>query len=61
VTGTIDLPEGIEMCMPGDNISVEVELITPIAMERVSGSPSARVADRRRGRGHEDHRLVAPL
>ena len=33
VTGTITLPEGTEMCMPGDNIVMEVELITPIAIE----------------------------
>jgi elongation factor Tu len=34
VTGTLNLPEGVEMVMPGDNISIEVELITPIAMEK---------------------------
>src|SRR5216117_1956414 len=34
VTGTINLPEGVEMVMPCDNISIEVELITPIAMEK---------------------------
>jgi elongation factor Tu len=34
VTGSIKLPEGVEMVMPGDNIELEVELITPIAMER---------------------------
>ncbi|MBZ4646702.1 MAG: translation elongation factor Tu [Clostridia bacterium] len=33
VTGVVHLPEGVEMCMPGDNISMEVELITPIAIE----------------------------
>ena len=33
VTGTIKLPEGVEMCMPGDNIRMEIELITPIAIE----------------------------
>ncbi len=33
VTGSLHLPEGVEMIMPGDNITVEVELITPIAME----------------------------
>ena len=33
VTGVIQLPEGVEMCMPGDNVSMEVELITPIAIE----------------------------
>src|SRR5215467_8433969 len=34
VTGTVKLAEGVEMVMPGDNISIEVELITPIAMEK---------------------------
>jgi elongation factor Tu len=34
VTGTVKLPEGVEMVMPGDNIGIEVELLTPIAMER---------------------------
>ena len=34
VTGDITLPEGVEMVMPGDNVSMEVKLITPIAMEK---------------------------
>jgi elongation factor Tu len=34
VTGVITLPEGVEMVMPGDNVNVEVELITPIALEK---------------------------
>ncbi|HTP52502.1 MAG TPA: elongation factor Tu, partial [Anaeromyxobacteraceae bacterium] len=34
VTGSIQLPSGVEMVMPGDNITMEVELITPIAMEK---------------------------
>ena len=33
VTGTIGLPEGVEMCRPGDNVDMSVELITPIAIE----------------------------
>jgi len=33
VTGAVELPEGVEMVMPGDNISVKVKLISPIAME----------------------------
>ena len=33
VTGVITLPEGVEMCMPGDNVDMNVELITPIAIE----------------------------
>ncbi|MGO5022711.1 elongation factor Tu [Lawsonibacter sp. LCP25S3_G6] len=34
VTGIITLPEGTEMCMPGDNVDMDVELITPIAIEK---------------------------
>ncbi|MBR6164594.1 MAG: elongation factor Tu, partial [Clostridia bacterium] len=34
VTGNIKLPEGVEMVMPGDNIDMEITLITPIAMEQ---------------------------
>jgi elongation factor Tu len=34
VTGSVQLPAGVEMVMPGDNITMEVELITPIAMEK---------------------------
>ena len=34
VTGTIKLPDGVEMVMPGDNVSIEVDLINPIAMEK---------------------------
>jgi elongation factor Tu len=45
VTGSIKLPDGVEMVMPGDNINLEVELITPIAME-----PTMRFAIREGGR-----------
>ena len=45
VTGVIELPEGIEMCMPGDNVEMDVELITPIAIE-----PGLRFAIREGGR-----------
>jgi elongation factor Tu len=34
VTGNIGLPEGVEMCMPGDNVEMDIELITPIAVEQ---------------------------
>src|SRR5258708_33840432 len=37
VTGTVKLPEGVEMVMPGDNISIEVERLTPLAMEKTGG------------------------
>ena len=33
MTGSVKLPEGTEMVMPGDNIQMEIELITPIAMD----------------------------
>jgi elongation factor Tu len=45
VTGSVTLPEGVEMVMPGDNLSVDVELIAPIAMEE-----SLRFAIREGGR-----------
>ncbi|MBW1810952.1 MAG: elongation factor Tu, partial [Deltaproteobacteria bacterium] len=34
VTGDVELPEGVEMVMPGDNVNIKVALITPIAMEK---------------------------
>jgi elongation factor Tu len=34
VTGAVNLPEGVEMVMPGDNANLSIELITPIAMEK---------------------------
>ncbi len=34
VTGSVKLPQGTEMCMPGDNITMEIELIVPVAMEK---------------------------
>jgi elongation factor Tu len=34
VTGTVSLPDGVEMVMPGDNVAIEVELISPIALEK---------------------------
>ncbi|MGI6160998.1 MAG: elongation factor Tu, partial [Christensenellales bacterium] len=45
VTGVITLPEGVEMVMPGDNIEMEIKLITPIAIE-----PGLRFAIREGGR-----------
>ena len=33
MTGTVSLPESVKMVMPGDNVSIQVELISPIAME----------------------------
>ena len=45
VTGVITLPEGTEMCMPGDNVEMKIELITPVAM-----APGLRFAIREGGR-----------
>jgi elongation factor Tu len=36
VTGSITLPDGVEMVMPGDDVNLEVELITPVAIEKGS-------------------------
>ena len=36
VTGTVTLPEGVEMVMPGDSVNLEVELIMPVALEKGS-------------------------
>ena len=44
VTGVAELPEGTEMVMPGDNITMDVELITPIAIEKVCALLSAKAA-----------------
>ena len=44
VTGVITLPEGTEMCMPGDNVDMKVELITPSPLKRACVSLSVRVA-----------------
>jgi len=43
VTGSISLPDGVEMVMPGDNVNMTVELITPIAMEQTMRFASAKV------------------
>ena len=63
VTGAIELPEGTEMCMPGDRTSIGVSLIQPIAMDE-----GLRFAIREGGRtvgagvGHEDHQVgLRPL
>jgi elongation factor Tu len=45
VTGVANLPEGVEMVMPGDNVAMEIELIQPIAMD-----PGLRFAIREGGR-----------
>ncbi|MCQ2749964.1 MAG: elongation factor Tu, partial [Clostridia bacterium] len=37
VTGVVALPAGVEMCMPGDNVEMTIELIAPIAMEKGVG------------------------
>ena len=56
VTGVCDLPEGVEMCMPGDNIEMTVELIHPVAMEQ-----GLRFAIREGGRTVGSGRVVSIL
>ena len=56
VTGDVKLPEGMEMVMPGDNVTMEITLITPIACEEGSAlRDSRRRQDGRRRRRHQDH------
>ena len=64
VTGVCTLPEGVEMVMPGDNVTMTIELITPVAMEkelrfaiREGGGRSAPASSRRSGVGHARHHL----
>ena len=56
VTGIVELPEGTEMVMPGDNIAIKVDLITPIAMDAGSSlrDPRGRPHGRRRRRRRSD-------
>ena len=59
VTGSVTLPEGVEMVMPGDNVSVTVELITPIAMEKTMRF-AIREGGRTVGAGRVGDIIVAP-
>jgi len=56
VTGIVQLPQGTEMVMPGDNVTIDVALIVPIAMEESCASPSAKAAAGRSG-SWCDHRV----
>ena len=60
VTGVVKLPEGTEMVMPGDNINVEIELITPVAMDDglEIRDPRGR-QDRRRGHRDQDYSIAS--
>ena len=58
VTGTIELPEGVEMVMPGDNITMTVKLICPIAMEQVCASLFVKAATRLARRRCSDPRIM---
>ncbi len=59
VTGSIELPQGTEMVMPGDNVSITVQLIQPIAMEEgLRFAIREGGAHRGRRRGREDHRIT---
>ncbi len=60
VTGDVHLPAGVEMVMPGDNIAVEISLITPVALgEGAALRNSRRRPHRRRRRRNRDHRVEA--
>ena len=54
VTGTLHLPEGVEMVMPGDNTTMAVELITPVAWKRAALRDSRRRPHGRRGHHQGD-------
>ena len=59
VTGTIQLPEGTEMVMPGDNVAITVELGKPIAMDEGSAvRDPRRWPYRRRRPRHQDHQVT---
>ena len=59
VTGTLNLPEGVEMVMPGDNTSVSAELLTPVALEKERPfRDSRRRSDGRRRHDHGDCRIA---
>ena len=59
VTGDVKLPTGVEMVMPGDNVSAEISLITPVALgEGAALRDSRRRPHRRRRSGHGDHRII---
>ena len=58
VTGTAELPDGVEMVMPGDNVTIDVNLLTPIAMDKGLRFAIPRGRAHGRGRhGHRDHRV----
>jgi GTPases - translation elongation factors len=46
VTGAVELPEGVEMVMPGDNVKMRMNLISPIAMEEACALQCARATHR---------------
>jgi len=58
VTGSIELPAGVEMVMPGDNIEMAVELIVPVAIEEGLRFAIREGGHRRCRRGIEDYRLI---
>ena len=62
VTGVVNLPEGVEMCMPGDNVTMNIELITPIAIEEgLRFRDSRRWPYSRRWRSNSNRRLIHNL
>ena len=61
VTGTINLPEDVQMCMPGDHVKMTVELISPIAIEQNVRFAIRERQDCRFRRRYEDHRDLITL
>ena len=61
VTGVVSLPEGVEMCMPGDNVEMDVELITPLPLRKACVSLSVKAAVPSGPCRHQDQRLIAVL
>ena len=59
VTGDLKLPEGTEMCMPGDNVVMEIELITPVAIEEgLTFRYQRRWKNSRIRSSYRDHRVI---
>ncbi len=62
VTGVVNLPKGVEMIMPGDNFAVDIELIVPIAMEKLQKFAIREGGPHHRCRScHRDRRVTRPI
>ena len=60
VTGVAELPAGVEMVMPGDNVELQIELITPVAMEKgLALRHPRRRTHRGRGRDQRNYQVIS--